>query len=418
VPLNMDPRLKGRLEEGLRPIIEAATVHGRKFLDSGSIDQNLRAINPALTASIRETLACYISDDPMYDYVFGQLSQELSLQAYDGDHLGPLSGLAGFEDSAAVAARLVNGLDALPKRYAISMRLPDAFMQAFEDGESSIQISTGVFVRNGAALVGDYEAPHGQGLMGLFVAQNWEADAAYVQVEFDGFIGKYVTTESQAEAVESLYAFLGAAKALGAVKVKRSLDYQNARWSIAVHEKVGAAWSYLETEAVGQPQRDFLSSLAMDDQGGALRPEFYRPWLRDCLRRIGYLFGAKAKSQSRLLLGCKWLFDSYSGDDQLLQYIQATVVVETLLGDKAASDQVGLGALLGNRCAYLIGYSSSQRDELLEDFRQIYDVRSRIVHGGKSRLKRKEADLFYKLRWICGRIIQREAELLMRDNQP
>src|SRR2546425_12513341 len=55
----------------------------------------------------------------------------------------------------------------------------------------------------------------------------------------------------------------------------------------------------------------------------------------------------------RLLRAAKWLFDSYAATNPLLAFVQATTSLEILLGDKTLSDLVGLGALLGNRCAFL-----------------------------------------------------------------
>jgi len=76
---------------------------------------------------------------------------------------------------------------------------------------------------------------------------------------------------------------------------------------------------------------------------------------------------------------------------------------------------MGLGELLRNRCAYLIGKSHKQRKQLLDDFKEIYDVRSKIVHRGKSRLNLHERSLFSKLQWMCRRVIQEEIELLKED---
>ena len=76
---------------------------------------------------------------------------------------------------------------------------------------------------------------------------------------------------------------------------------------------------------------------------------------------------------------------------------------------------LGLGELLRNRCAYLIGKSHKQREEVLADFRDIYDLRSKIVHRGKVRLHLKERSLFAKLQWMCRCVIQEEVQLLQKD---
>jgi len=88
------------------------------------------------------------------------------------------------------------------------------------------------------------------------------------------------------------------------------------------------------------------------------------------------------------------------------------VALEALLGDRAASDAVGIGDLLANRTAYLIATSRSQRESVLADFRRIYDTRSKIVHSGKNRLSASELQDFAKLEWLCARVIQEEVRIL------
>ena len=88
--------------------------------------------------------------------------------------------------------------------------------------------------------------------------------------------------------------------------------------------------------------------------------------------------------------------------------------MEILLGDKAASDLMGLGELLRNRCAYLISRSHEEREEVLKNFQKVYAVRSHIVHAGKKKLDTNEQVLFANLKWMCHRVIQEEVKLLQQ----
>ena len=85
------------------------------------------------------------------------------------------------------------------------------------------------------------------------------------------------------------------------------------------------------------------------------------------------------------------------------------------IGDKAVSDDVGLGKLLSSRCAYLIGTSHQERADVLRDFQEVYRVRSQIIHAGKHRLDSAEHGLLNKLRWMGRRVIQEEVRLLAAD---
>ena len=79
--------------------------------------------------------------------------------------------------------------------------------------------------------------------------------------------------------------------------------------------------------------------------------------------------------------------------------------------------KVGIGELLRNRCAYLIGSSHQERSNILDDLKKIYHVRSYIVHRGKAKLDTHEQFLLFKLRGMCDRVIRREIELLRRDTE-
>jgi hypothetical protein len=139
-------------------------------------------------------------------------------------------------------------------------------------------------------------------------------------------------------------------------------------------------------------------------------------WINFCLNGIRTVFSSGAKGE-RLLLAAQWLFDGYGEHDELLKFVQATVTLEVLLGDKKHSDEVGIGALIRNRCAYLIGESQSEREEILRDFSDIYEVRSRIVHRGLRRLSPDDRTLLTKLRTMCMRVIFKDVLLLGKETK-
>jgi hypothetical protein len=91
---------------------------------------------------------------------------------------------------------------------------------------------------------------------------------------------------------------------------------------------------------------------------------------------------------------------------------QCHLAVETLLGDKTVSDQIDLGQLLANRCAYMLVKSHKERTGILAMFKEIYDTRSLIVHTGKPILAEKERRQLHHLRYLCGQLIRKELELM------
>ena len=115
---------------------------------------------------------------------------------------------------------------------------------------------------------------------------------------------------------------------------------------------------------------------------------------------------------SKLQNSCSWLFDSFCGNNELLSFIQATVTLEILLGEKSESEKMGLSNLLKNRCAYLLGKTNKERTEILHDFEKIYNVRSYIVHRGHPKLNSDEQQLLRRVRILAGQVIIKEMQLL------
>jgi hypothetical protein len=50
--------------------------------------------------------------------------------------------------------------------------------------------------------------------------------------------------------------------------------------------------------------------------------------------------------------------------------------------------------------------------KIMDEFSHIYDVRSQIVHRGKSRISANERELFGTLRWYSKRVIAAELKML------
>lgn len=77
-----------------------------------------------------------------------------------------------------------------------------------------------------------------------------------------------------------------------------------------------------------------------------------------------------------------WAFDSQmNSEDIKTSFFQISVALEAILGVNTKNNNKTVQ--LANRCAYLIGNSVTQRDEIIKQFEEFYKVRSELVHGGK-----------------------------------
>jgi hypothetical protein len=164
-----------------------------------------------------------------------------------------------------------------------------------------------------------------------------------------------------------------------------------------VHQRLSDGWQRYGSIELDEALSNTINNLDLGTLTGVLESDDLKAsFLEDNISLLRRAFVDVPVSE-RVLLAGRWLLDSWGGKNELLSFVQATVALEILLGDKDVSDLLGVGALLRNRCAYLVGKTHKERAEILGDFKKIYDIRSKIVHRGKDRLKENERELFYTL---------------------
>ena len=317
-----------------------------------------------------------------------------------------------------IAERLLSEFESLPWRYDAFIRLAPGLGSALLPllPENRLEIGPGLSL---VTAVSADEYPHGPepALPFFLVAPvNLNPDAVYLRGSYEGYVTQYQTTAP-------LQRFLGAAKALVALGIAYRVLQPHAQYSastpkewVFVYRREADAWKREPPHEIGQDVATMLDSLGLVQafRDASASQKLFRT--RHLLEQFSVAFAEPAVNE-RLLLAAQWLFDSHSASNELLSFVLATVVLEILLGDKNTSEVTGLSVLLANRCAYLIGQSRKERDEVIRDFQKIYDTRSRIVHRGQNRLSSDERRDLYTLRWMCYRVIQEEVDLLKADQR-
>lgn len=282
-------------------------------------------------------------------------------------------------------------------------------------------LSNTIRLVTGSDLEGTYpkEPPESAARAGLFPRSvGVSEDVVYLRADVAGFVPTLGVTRPLEDFSATVRAFYGLGIALRLFRAGSAPPGQVTERPVLVFEAAAPdAFDFREPHQFGAEVNRGIDGIRVDPLGNKFTEDQLRRIARETLEEIRDVFSADAEAAEGVLRAAQWLFDSHGGGNQLLSYVQATVALEILLGDKAASDQVGLGELLRNRCAYLIGSSRSQREEILDDFNRIYFTRSRIVHQGKSRLSRSDLRDLSRLRWMCSRVIQEEVKLIRADSE-
>jgi len=425
--LGLHEGCRQRLIELLSICLPEFRVNNGSFLNRqslkvmGSIDDSIPK-----QRDLTERLESYLSETPFFDFVYGYLSQEIyETQQFNSESTGiPLTSIPEYTDPTALAHRLVQSFEDLPRTYRITFKLnstvsahiPD---KIYELSEKMYLIRPDDEFTQKFPLTSDIpgrnDRVHGGGLHWIIGSKEWDQTCHYLQLENEGFMGGWASTTPEEFSVSSLKSILGLCFAIRAFDEITSYSFSTVKHRVYVHEKDAETWKLYTSFELDEALSNLISNLKIDDLEGTLQTDEQKSGFISNRFRLLKVATSQPSINERVLLAGRWLLDSYLGKNELLSFVQSAVALEILLGDKAVSDVIGLGELLRNRCAYMIGKSHHQREEILNDFGKIYDVRSKIVHRGKDRLSNNERQLFHKLRWMVNRVIQEEVELMSKN---
>lgn len=108
----------------------------------------------------------------------------------------------------------------------------------------------------------------------------------------------------------------------------------------------------------------------------------------------------------RIKSAIDWYIHSNITEDETMAFIQACMGLESIFGDD--DSEGGLTAILSDRCAYLIGKNIKDRREIKKTFREIYKIRSKIIHGVRSFLNENEKIMLFMARQYLRESILKE----------
>lgn len=431
MPLDINKGCKDRLSESLLDCLPKIQVTNDRYLTDSRLIFFIPEQALPDKGLLRKKLAKYIGDYPFYTYCSDQVSTDLAerFKFRSGEDERKLVEMEGYEDPQMSACNLVNDFEALPYHYSLALQLPENISQNFCILDRRLQISEDVALRVANDSFRDEYPLNSQDpnrqqrihpplsllSMDSKKPKEWDEKACYLVIKVEGYIDRYGSTAPAASAKNLAKSFFGFCIALGLFKAELKLPQMDGSIVFFVHKKSGDTWEidgkFSVDDRVERTLKDlkFITFKPKYDN-----EKFKGGYILDRLAQIQTVFRNR-KDAARLMLAAQWYFDGYARQDETLSFVQTVVVLEVLLGDKADSDQMGLGALLKNRAAYMIAESTLERETLLKDISAIYSLRSKIVHAGKHYFEPQERALFSNLRRICRRIFQREIKLLAKE---
>lgn len=422
--MEIHPECKTRLVEVLSEIIPSIQVQNNIFLDYKSLPR-LEELDDILpnTGGLKENAFKYIGEKPLSVFIRERLYEKLRNSfEFDNDQHSSLIKLEGFTDQELLADELISEFDSLPWDYTLFLKLPRSLGSKLNSLIDEIPFSFNDQFSLNRPSNDVYPNPPKHGSLKQFPTldflkkeEQWNTEDLYIKFETKGYIGLFNQTYPILDFQDLVKSFLGISVAI------RIVDFENSRAGSSFESKIV---TYQNLEDKWQPKGTLSFSESFSNEYEKL--DIWSTWMEkldenrmkriiiDDLSKIKKVF-SNIDENHLLLRSSQWFYDSFCNENDLLAFVQSITSIEILLGDKTTSDIIGIGELLRNRCAYLIGDTKSQRDEILNDFKRIYDTRSKIVHRGKNRLNAKERNDLFRLRWLCLRSIQEEVKLLNKE---
>ncbi|CDZ32230.1 Hypothetical protein NGAL_HAMBI1145_10010 [Neorhizobium galegae bv. officinalis] len=422
--ISLNDKYRAILLEKLRPLAKEIRYVNGMFLDRQStypfleLDREVRK-----RKEVAEHLIESVGENPFYQFVTEHLTLQLrDNYEFDKDAEGRVADLPHFTKSGDLAQQLLSDFESLPWRYTITFILPENLTSLLPAQIDELAISrSSRLVRVSEELQTAFSLTSGNkrrdndglSLMGMLFsdAKILPVGRLLFQTEIDGFVGVFDKGAALLKAEARLKAFIAFLLAVGRLKVNFLYVPLPPTAELLVHEAVGGGWRFLRSHTLDEEFRRLLPKVGINDVGGMLRET---PGLFDQVNQYGIrmcMSGfSETKAARRLQLAATWLFDSLANNRDLLAFVQAMVCLEILLGEQG-DDEASIGSLLRNRCAFLIGKSHDEREEIMGELKLIYQVRSKIVHRGKDQLSRDEIAMLFRLRHYCDRVIAKELEI-------
>lgn len=133
------------------------------------------------------------------------------------------------------------------------------------------------------------------------------------------------------------------------------------------------------------------------------------PRARAIFEGIGTLMQILAKPDNdSLATAIEWLMDSMFVENQTVAFLEVCIGMEALLGEQGHMND--MTNRLCDRLAYLLGRSRQERSDLGRQYKDILELRGKLVHSKKARLSPEDYRLLNSARELLGRVISIELQ--------
>jgi hypothetical protein len=303
---------------------------------------------------------------------------------------GNLWDILGEEKGLELTENIKNYFFSIPRTFDIYIPLP----RLSDSPPTNIQLSDNIYItsfKDPNEIPGGYQ----EGLLGLFGAK-LELNKPYLRQRITGYCGNRLENSSNKKAINNFKILLQQGLTRDIFKANQeSLAKLGLLGGLKHHQIPKAHVTHIDQQRTPlklvqlELPLDFcqwLNNLTFNFEDEPLNhiidnPEKILPVI---FRKPIDLIECQKDESRRILSAIQWCLDSYIVENQTLAFLQVCIGLEALFGDDTYNG--GLTEMLADRCAYLVSNDIKGRKSIKKDFKELYDARSKIVHGNATEL--------------------------------
>lgn len=324
-----------------------------------------------------------------YDLVYESISRKI-----EGDQKleGQLWDVLGEEDGKQLITTLKDFFLSIPREYDVFIPLPKISQNIDSSIELSENISIDIFTEAS-------KVPGGArgGLLG-FIDTKLEVNKVYLRQRLSGYCSKRLENACNKKAIKNFKvllqqgtfkklfktnsderAELGLFGAFSNHQIPRvhviSLDKAREPVKLAQIELPLEFCKWLNTIDLNWETEPFATAVKDGKTSQAIH---------SILKKPVELIECEFEESVRVVSAIQWCFNSYILENETLAFLQVCIGLEAILGDEGYNGQ--LTETLADRCSYLISNDIKGRKSIKKTFKELYDVRSKLVHGNATEL--------------------------------
>ncbi|MBF7010332.1 HEPN domain-containing protein [Novosphingobium resinovorum] len=372
------------------------------------------SVGQSLPEALQDRLTKICGEGGLSEFLYGQVLLKLDEDStFDSSETNTLHDTESYRDALGAAKELVSQLAALPYSYRLVAPLPSSFSKEFFEVCDDFELGPGISLVRGKKLAQDFSLETGNiqrdkriiSALGAEFLVLPDKEGLYFVQQRSGYVGQQQEPPILAEFKTALQQLLGAILAIKGF-AQRGWRAENEDRAIFIHRRVDDPAIVL-AERLSPKLRDFYGEMSIL-QGRTISKKTKEDNSVN-LRKLNIIKSVFQLNDHgrRLSVAAIWYLRSHISKDSLDGLLESTIALEALLGGGNA-EGTKLSSLLGNRCAFLVGRSITDRQEILSKFSEIYTLRSRIVHEGHHRFTKFERELLTYSRELCRRALVKE----------